>query len=275
MEFGKTLRLAREAKGYTVAQVAELTRMAPSTVSELENENFSKIAAPIYGRGFVKLYCEVVGIDPKPLVAEFMAVFNGESTTAIRERAVAAPAEPQPPEPVSPPIPPAAPEPEPQPTPPTAPEPEPQPSLFPAEQELPAAVESEPPQNDDPFATFQTGPEVDSGHAPHTLSRYASPLRTMRVPSVSPMVWRIGVLGTLAILLLWGLAIGVRALYRATTSDSAPSVEAPPEPQQTTQEKIATPAAKPAAPAAKTAPSGSAKTTNRTVQKIPSLYADY
>ena len=75
IEFGKSLRLAREAKGYTVAQLADITRMAPKTVQELESENFSHIAAPIYGRGFVKLYCEAVGLDPKPHVDAFMEIY--------------------------------------------------------------------------------------------------------------------------------------------------------------------------------------------------------
>ena len=85
MEFGSTLRAAREARGLTVGQVADTTHMAPSTVEDLEKEDFSRIAAPIYGRGFVKLYCEAVGLDPKPLIAEFMDIFNGNRDTGIKD----------------------------------------------------------------------------------------------------------------------------------------------------------------------------------------------
>jgi cytoskeletal protein RodZ len=74
IEFGKTLRTAREAKGITVSQIAEKTHMLVQIVEGLENENFEKIAAPIYGRGFVKLYCEAVGLNPKPMIEEFMEV---------------------------------------------------------------------------------------------------------------------------------------------------------------------------------------------------------
>ena len=88
IEFGKTLRSAREAKGYTVSQIAEMTHLKSSAVEGLENEDFSMIAAPIYGRGFVKLYCEAVGLEPKPLVDEFMAIMNGEHEIAIKERPV-------------------------------------------------------------------------------------------------------------------------------------------------------------------------------------------
>lgn len=96
IEFGVTLRRMREEKGLSVSEVAEKTHMLVQQVEALEREDFSKIAAPIYGRGFVKLYCEAVGIeDPKPFVNEFMDIFTGNRPPTIRMRpsAPAAPAE--------------------------------------------------------------------------------------------------------------------------------------------------------------------------------------
>ena len=58
--FGETLRNAREAKGLTTSQIAAKTRMLVQIVEEMENEDFHRIAAPIYGRGFVKLYAEYI-----------------------------------------------------------------------------------------------------------------------------------------------------------------------------------------------------------------------
>ena len=63
IEFGYTLRKAREAKGLTLKDIAQSTHVMEQMLADLENENCSKIAAPIYGRGFVKLYCEAVGIE--------------------------------------------------------------------------------------------------------------------------------------------------------------------------------------------------------------------
>ena len=103
IEFGKSLRLAREGKGLTVAQVADATHMAPKTVLDLEAENFSHIAAAIYGRGFVKLYCEAVGLDPKPFINEFMDIYNGVRDVGIRERKTVPTPPPPPPEPEAPP----------------------------------------------------------------------------------------------------------------------------------------------------------------------------
>ncbi len=75
--FGETLRKAREAKGLTTSQVAEKTRILVQIIDAMEKEDFSRIKAAIYGRGFVKLICECLGIDPKPLVAEFMDIYEG------------------------------------------------------------------------------------------------------------------------------------------------------------------------------------------------------
>ena len=74
IEFGETLRQAREAKGLTTSQVAQTTHLLVQQIEALEREDFSRIAAPIYGRGFVKLYCEVVGLEPKPLIDAFMEI---------------------------------------------------------------------------------------------------------------------------------------------------------------------------------------------------------
>lgn len=104
MSLGNTLRAAREACGITTSELAARTHMLVQIVEGLENEDFRRIPAPIYGRGFIKLYCEAVNIDPKPLQAEFMELFN-------RPKDAAANAEPPPRRPAPPPV--SAPEPPP------------------------------------------------------------------------------------------------------------------------------------------------------------------
>ena len=77
---GTTLREARLAKGYSIEQVAEKAKMLDRIVREIENDDFHRIPAPIYGRGFVRLYAECVGLDPKPLIDKFMAEYNGQKS---------------------------------------------------------------------------------------------------------------------------------------------------------------------------------------------------
>ena len=242
IEFGKTLRSAREAKGYSVSQIAEMTHLKSSAVEGLENEDFSMIAAPIYGRGFVKLYCEAVGLEPKPLVDEFMAIMNGEREIAIRERPVADT--------------PAAPEPPPPPPPTPAPAPE-EPDLFrqdPLPPPAPAAPQPVP---------APTVPSPASEESEPAFSRFAAPMREYTAPDrlnfINP---RIIILAVAGIALLVLLVFGIRALYCATSSDDTAEV----------QESVEAEA--PAAPktAPRTAPKANAAP--RTQQSIPSLYID-
>ena len=75
MALGKTLKQARMRKKLTASEVAAGTRMKTQTVTELEEEDFSSIAAPIYAKGFIRLYAEFVGVDSQPLIAEYVEYF--------------------------------------------------------------------------------------------------------------------------------------------------------------------------------------------------------
>jgi transcriptional regulator with XRE-family HTH domain len=84
--FGEILKEAREAKGLSTSQVASRTHILIKTIEALEEENFSKIPAPIYGRGFVRLYCDCVGIDSKPLIEEYMLIHSGAKTPLYKRQ---------------------------------------------------------------------------------------------------------------------------------------------------------------------------------------------
>ena len=89
MSLGETLRLAREEKGKTISQMAEATRMMVQIVEDLEREDFRRIAAPIYGRGFIKLYAEHLGLEPEPLLREFMEIYTGSRQPKVVRRTAA------------------------------------------------------------------------------------------------------------------------------------------------------------------------------------------
>lgn len=107
MSLGNTLRAAREACGITTSELAARTHMLVQIVEGLENEDFRRIPAPIYGRGFIKLYCEAVDIDPKPLQAEFMDLFNRAKDAPAKKEMPPVRSRPQtaeqpPPQPIAP-----------------------------------------------------------------------------------------------------------------------------------------------------------------------------
>jgi len=88
MSMGEILRTAREQRAVTTSTAAEATHMKVQILEDLENEDFRGIAAPIYGRGFVKLYAEYLELDAAPLVREFMDLYSGKRAPAVGRRAV-------------------------------------------------------------------------------------------------------------------------------------------------------------------------------------------
>ena len=248
MEFGKSLRAAREAKGFTVLQLAETTHLAPSVVENLENEDFSHIAAPLYGRGFVKLYCEAVGLAPKPMIDQFMDLLNGTTEPRIRERPVApeAPAATSENPPEDEPI----------------PEPPPQQDLFRSQTPLDE-------RRNLPPASAPAAP-VSAPKDEPAMSKYASPFRMAQNASTQ-RVWRTGVLALIAFAVILLLFFGLKALYRATSSGPAPEKPETTAPAATAQAE--TTQAK-TAQAETTSAKEKTPATPRTAQDIPSLYID-
>lgn len=70
---GAALRTAREKRHLSLADVVEATRIKTHIVEALENDDYSVIAAPLYGKGFIKLYAEYVGLDPAPLIRQYLS----------------------------------------------------------------------------------------------------------------------------------------------------------------------------------------------------------
>jgi transcriptional regulator with XRE-family HTH domain len=83
MALGEILRQARTDKGFSASEVAQNTRMKVQMVEDLEREDFHRVAATIYGKGFIKLYAEFVGLDPAPLIDEYIALSSGKQQSIV------------------------------------------------------------------------------------------------------------------------------------------------------------------------------------------------
>ena len=261
IEFGSTLRAAREAKGLTTSEIASRTHLLVQQVEALENEDFSRIAAPIYGRGFVRLYCDVLGIDSRPLIEEFMEIYNGNRDLPIkrRERTVPPPRPEPPPE-----IPPAA---------------APAEASGPVSAAAPEGQESATDGSADGKPDSQDGFSLESEPAspmPEDFRRYnpyVAPEREepakprWRKPDIPPYMWRFTLLAAVGVAVIWVLFAGIRAAYRA--SMSVPKEEG----------KAETPPAEPSPPPQPAPPTPSNVQTDRgrtgrVPLEIPSLYID-
>jgi transcriptional regulator with XRE-family HTH domain len=82
MALGAQLRKAREARGLTASEVAAGTNLKVQIVEDLEREDFHRVAATIYGKGFIKLYAEYVGLEAKPLIEDYLLLISPDGPAA-------------------------------------------------------------------------------------------------------------------------------------------------------------------------------------------------
>ena len=297
MSFGQTLRAAREAKGITTSELAARTHLLVQIVEGLENEDFRRIPAPIYGRGFVKLYCETVGLEPKPLQAEFMTLYNQNKDAPGKV--------PPPPKPAPVAPPPPAPEPAPEPAPviappPPAPEPapEPKPVIAPPPPEPEPAPVTPPPRRsygelfEQAYATEEAPAKPTPAEKFHdTMSNVSSGVFAT-VKRLPPNTGRIATVVVVALILLVVIAWGISELYKATsgtqTPETAPTqtVQKPSAPTETAPKATETKAKQdpgnttkatdkqPKSKPATSKPATKAKGLKSSGVEVPSLYID-
>lgn len=69
---GQTLKSARERKKVNASKAALATRIKIQHIEAMERDDFSGMAAPMYARGFIRIYSEYLGLDPAPLLKEYV-----------------------------------------------------------------------------------------------------------------------------------------------------------------------------------------------------------
>jgi len=70
---GDAFRSAREARGFTLSDVAEHIHIRSVYLAAIEAEDWSAIGAPVYVRGFIRTYARFLGLDAEDLAARFSA----------------------------------------------------------------------------------------------------------------------------------------------------------------------------------------------------------
>ena len=75
-DIGAQLRSAREARGLSLASLAQRTRVQLRIIAAIENNDLASIPPKPYGRGFVRAYAREVGLDPDQTVRGYFAQFE-------------------------------------------------------------------------------------------------------------------------------------------------------------------------------------------------------
>lgn len=81
-DFGARMRRAREARGVTLRQIADTTKLSMAALEALERNDISKLPGGIFSRAFVRSYAAEVGMDPEATVREFLNHVPRDSMSA-------------------------------------------------------------------------------------------------------------------------------------------------------------------------------------------------
>ncbi|MCI0396277.1 MAG: DUF4115 domain-containing protein [Chloroflexi bacterium] len=70
-ELGTILREAREARGLTLAEAQDATRISARFLEALEKTQYEALPTPVHVRGYLRNYARFLGLDPKPLLERY------------------------------------------------------------------------------------------------------------------------------------------------------------------------------------------------------------
>ncbi|MCA9972686.1 MAG: helix-turn-helix domain-containing protein [Anaerolineales bacterium] len=77
-ELGQILKEAREAKGLTLTQVQDQTRINQRFLDAMERGDYTTLPTPVHVRGFLRNYARFLNLDPAPLLERYERIKPGE-----------------------------------------------------------------------------------------------------------------------------------------------------------------------------------------------------
>jgi cytoskeletal protein RodZ len=74
---GELLRRAREARGLTVAQICERTKVIRHHIENLEGDRYDKLPAPVYLRGILMALAKELRLDGQKVARSYLEAMQG------------------------------------------------------------------------------------------------------------------------------------------------------------------------------------------------------
>ncbi|MEA4884628.1 MAG: helix-turn-helix domain-containing protein [Clostridia bacterium] len=84
-EIGAMLKEEREARGITLEQVSEATKIRTKYLVAIEQGEYDVIAGEVYLKGFIRNYADCIGLDGADLIAQFSESRRAEEKAALRQ----------------------------------------------------------------------------------------------------------------------------------------------------------------------------------------------
>jgi cytoskeletal protein RodZ len=73
--FGGRLRYERERRQINLRSIADNTKIGVPLLEGLERDDVSRWPSGIFRKSFIRSYAEAIGLDPEPIVREFVDLF--------------------------------------------------------------------------------------------------------------------------------------------------------------------------------------------------------
>ena len=80
---GQSLANERSKKELSVNQVAREIKIEPHVVDKIENNDFESIGAPVFVKGYLRQYSELVGLDSDVIIEKYNAISSLEDSMPI------------------------------------------------------------------------------------------------------------------------------------------------------------------------------------------------
>lgn len=91
---GERLRNAREAKGLSLQAMEGITRIRAIYLQALEDEQFDRLPAPVYAKGFLRTYAGALGLNPEQLMEQYSGGFEAPAQSIVGVHPVEIPIRP-------------------------------------------------------------------------------------------------------------------------------------------------------------------------------------
>jgi hypothetical protein len=82
---GQKLESARQAKGVSVSEAGQATKILSKFIEAMESDDFGALSAPVYARSFIKMYAKYLGLEAQPLVDEYAAQHAPKATRQLAD----------------------------------------------------------------------------------------------------------------------------------------------------------------------------------------------
>jgi len=86
MSFGEELRRERELREITLGEIARATKIDIRRLEALESNDFGVLPEGLYRRGFIRAYCQHIGVDPESMVNAYLLEERTQSVDTEDER---------------------------------------------------------------------------------------------------------------------------------------------------------------------------------------------